>query len=302
MRRHMTNEGQCPVCGLEEETTLHALRDCLDVQNVWNRLLPGLNDSNFFLMDIELWISWNLRTGAGDYSREDWPILFVTAADILWMRRNKIVFEQSFLSTTACLKLIEERVGAIQESLKKNDYVSVEMNHSRGALIRWRNPPQNWIKVNSDGSFNPETGTAACGGVLRDCYGTFMCAYAMRLGSCSIMQGELWGILQGARLAVSRGFVNIIIEADSLCAIRFLHYGIPRTHPSAALVSSIKNTLSNCNVIFNHAFREANKVADMLSKHGHEVEGEMKIFEVVPDFLSLYLFYDSVAVPLERGM
>ncbi|KAK7281801.1 hypothetical protein RIF29_10084 [Crotalaria pallida] len=70
----------------------------------------------------------------GHHSREDWSIIFATTIDTLWMRRNKIVFEDSRLTTSTCVSLIRGRVVAIQESLRMIDMISVEENNSRGCV------------------------------------------------------------------------------------------------------------------------------------------------------------------------
>ncbi|KAK7245008.1 hypothetical protein RIF29_39838 [Crotalaria pallida] len=97
--------------------------------------------------------------------------------------------------------------------------------------------------------------------------------------------------------------IAIYVEADPLSAIRFLQFGIPQTHPSAALVIAIKACLQGHNVVYNHAFREANCVADDgLSKFGHMIGQELHTIDVVPNFLVIPLLADRAAVNFPRGM
>ncbi|KAK7289885.1 hypothetical protein RIF29_03904 [Crotalaria pallida] len=117
---------------------------------------------------------------------------------------------------------------------------------------------------------------AACNGLLRDEHGSFLFGFASKLGPCSLMHAELWGVLIDSQLVVSRGFKNdICVEADLLS--------------------------DECNV-FNHVYREANAPADLLAKCGHSGSQDVDIFEDAPLFLHLALLADRSATYYSRGL
>lgn len=60
--------GVCQLCGTNEETTIHALRDCPEVANVWRALIPFEFWYEFFGSSVESWIEDNMR-------RQDLPNL-----------------------------------------------------------------------------------------------------------------------------------------------------------------------------------------------------------------------------------
>lgn len=53
---------------------------------------------------------------------------------------------------------------------------------------------------------------AGCGGLLRDHNGTRISRF---LGSGSAVTAELWGTLEGIRLAASHGFAGVELHVDS---------------------------------------------------------------------------------------
>ena len=69
----------------------------------------------------------------------------------------------------------------------------VLVRHRHTSCICWKAPPENWLKINSDELVLHQQ-MAACGGVLRDASGSFVRAFATKLGSCPIAVAELWGV------------------------------------------------------------------------------------------------------------
>lgn len=159
--------------------------------------------------------------------------------------------------------------------------------------VSWCPPPHGWMKLNSDGSVITQNEEAACGGVLRDSEGKFVSAYAVNLGKCNIMQAELWGILHGLQLAWQLGVQQVLVESDSMSAIRLVKYGWPALHPASSLLEEIRRSLSlftngNC----THIWREGNFVADQLSKYGHSLPMGVHHFDTPPPCIFNSLFAD----------
>ena len=72
------------------------------------------------------------------------------------------------------------------------------------------------VKLNTDCCLRGNPGRAGNGGVLLDGEGNFLLAFSSFLGSLTSIQAEVRALLFGVRLCISRGYINIHIEMDSL--------------------------------------------------------------------------------------
>ena len=79
-------------------------------------------------------------------------------------------------------------------------------------MIGWNPPPQDWLKINTDGSWKP-SGVATAAGVVRDSFGNWISGFAINLPECpSPLVAELCAILGGLHLSQDLHFTNIIME------------------------------------------------------------------------------------------
>ncbi|KAK7251566.1 hypothetical protein RIF29_34871 [Crotalaria pallida] len=81
--RHVAQNALCPLCGLEDESTLHALRDCGEAQQLWICLVTSGLDPLFNSLDLERWLIWNLCNPMGSFDKRVWKVLFGCAIDTL---------------------------------------------------------------------------------------------------------------------------------------------------------------------------------------------------------------------------
>ena len=59
VRRGMGGDDRCPVCHLEFESVLHALRDCSRVMAVWTQLGVEAWNQGFWNSNLQDWLSTN---------------------------------------------------------------------------------------------------------------------------------------------------------------------------------------------------------------------------------------------------
>ena len=62
-----------------------------------------------------------------------------------------------------------------------------------------------------------------CGGIIKDFMGRWVAGFTCNLGICSSVVAEMWGILEGPKLAKRIGFKKIIIESDSKVVVEKLN-------------------------------------------------------------------------------
>lgn len=99
---------------------------------------------------------------------------------------------------------IAKYVYDIKSTLEGYHVVAHEGNVRDTQLIRWMPPPSRWFKVKLDGGFIRESGMASTGEVLCDEARVWHDRFAINIGFCSIIAGELWGLFKGLKLAWRR--------------------------------------------------------------------------------------------------
>lgn len=275
------------MCLAGEETIIHRLRDCNLMNQVW-RALTAANTSfySFFSDDLHDWL-WSNLTSTNDMHGLSWTIIFGTTISLAWQARNEWVFQNLSISAEQMVHKIKCQGHAIASSIKDHQKLSpcsgVKVG---GGDIRWKPPATGWVKLNCEGSVINFGSQASGGGVLRSDDGVFLFGYACGLGPCSITEAELWAILKGLQIARSCGFSRILIETDSLAAVRLISLDCSPLHSSNNVVQDIRVIMIDCDARLKHVFREANQVVDGFSKYGHSLQS-CAIFQSLSSFVSL---------------
>lgn len=91
------------------------------------------------------------------------------------------------------------------------------LKHRRTEVgISWLPPEQGWVCLNTDGASRDNMNTAACGGVIRDCDGRWLCGFSRYIEVLvSAYIAKLWGSLDGLALACEKGFNKVELRMDS---------------------------------------------------------------------------------------
>ncbi|GLU23528.1 hypothetical protein SLE2022_395260 [Rubroshorea leprosula] len=94
--------------------------------------------------------------------------------------------------------------------------------------------------------------------------------FAVNIGSQSSYMAELWGYRDGLQLAFELGVTHLILEMDSLMAIRMIQVKQTGEGSTSVLLSDIFHYLDTfiaCTV--QHTLREGNSAADFMAAIGH---------------------------------
>ncbi|KAK5832536.1 uncharacterized protein LOC108450866 [Gossypium arboreum] len=89
---------------------------------------------------------------------------------------------------------------------KNNSQNSKSINNLEGS----------WVYLSTDGAVSRDSGYAATGGLALDHEGNWIVGFNRFLGVCSPFEAEVWGILDGILILLSKGFRRIIILTDNL--------------------------------------------------------------------------------------
>ncbi|KAE8732307.1 hypothetical protein F3Y22_tig00002237pilonHSYRG01574 [Hibiscus syriacus] len=241
-RRSLTYDPSYPICR-EPESVIHILRDCRDAKNPWLRIIPAAWHGSFFSSGLDECLFKNLQQSTGyDTWNCSWFHIFSSVMWQLWKRRNSLAWARHF-SSTYCLRLPQTR--------------------SAPRLIHWERPPPGWICINCDGVVSKTNGLSIAGGVLRDSNGRWLLGFTRFTGHCSPLQAELSGLT----IACNRNFSLVLIQSDSLEAVKLIsssNAGDTRSQPLVRSILSLRQRQWITDVKWIP--HEANSVADALSK------------------------------------
>ena len=93
MKKGLSAIDLCPICGIYFETTLHVIRDCEIVKDMWKSIGNSLIKNLFFQQPLKIWLEENLLDETRKCQGIEWPLVFSTAYCLLWYSRNLFIFE-----------------------------------------------------------------------------------------------------------------------------------------------------------------------------------------------------------------
>uniref|UniRef100_A0A803N666 RNase H type-1 domain-containing protein n=1 Tax=Chenopodium quinoa TaxID=63459 RepID=A0A803N666_CHEQI len=210
-KRLQNDDRVCGLCGVEEETELHCMRDCIVARLLWDKSwlenVLGVGHSSFG--DAALaYLEKSPKSGHG---------FFMTVCWAIWNARNRWIF-------------VGERCNP-QESMAYVNKLMVELGgkeeKGRGCVApaarqRWKPPQRNVWKLNVDGGVVEGVGSCA-GAVIRGRDGAVvMCMTWMGEERWSPAIVEAKALLMGLQAAVECGYRRLVVESDCLGLINAL--------------------------------------------------------------------------------
>jgi hypothetical protein len=168
-KRKMDHVATCSICGMEPETSYHAMMRCTKAKALRDCLRED----------------WSLPDEqALQYTGEDWVLVLLSQVDN-YMRaklhlRNNMIFGDGKVRITQSSLFLQSYLGSVQDTRDikfiidekgKCPIVSQVTNNGQTCkeiVVPWRKPATGWAKLNFDASFLEAVGTGAWGAVLRD--------------------------------------------------------------------------------------------------------------------------------------
>ncbi|KAK1568870.1 hypothetical protein Q3G72_029974 [Acer saccharum] len=181
------------------------------------------------------------------------------------------------------------------------NYVVDNKTEKKTCLLLWNPPSLDWVKLNVDGSMDPDSGSIAAGGVIRDHKKNWLGGFTLNKGMGSVIEVELWGIFEGLKIAWKAGYKKVIVETDSQMAVLLLKDKTPLNHPFFSIIQACKALMEDdwsCHIV--HIYRECNKVVDCLAGIGHSLDFGITLFEDPPPQISSALNNDAMGIPSAR--
>lgn len=136
---------------------------------------------------------------------------------------------------------------------------------------RWSKPPDDWLKINTDGAFLPKLSEGGWGFVIRDEMGDVILAGAGKLPRVrDAFQSEVNAGIRGVRAAIDNGISKVILETDSLLLKQALENDSYRLSEAGGSIYELKSLVAGnfMNFQCNFAPRSCNQVAHALAALG----------------------------------
>ncbi|KAH1084338.1 hypothetical protein J1N35_024099 [Gossypium stocksii] len=190
----------------------------------------------------------------------------------IWKNRNLFIFQGITWSVDEIIKIsyswAKKYLSTLQFSFCK----------ARDHLHSWP-LPNSWVSFSTDGSGRFDEGFASSGGCVRDHNGECTIGFAKYLGNCTVLEAELWGILDGLNLILDRRLERILIQTDSIEAINVILDGSSESSNSA-LVRKIHLILRQIEQWkIQYIPRKENLIADNLAKSVCSKRIGLRLFE-----------------------
>lgn len=215
------------------------------------------------------------------------------------MWRNKEVQEEEFLLPAQPWRVISQQIGQYRHAVDMA--IDGKENRYRSVTIQWEAASQGWVIINTDRASKQVGGKAGCGGLCRTHDGQWICGFSCNLGSCTAFIIEIWGVLEGLKLAAVHGFSHVELQVDSMVVVNILQGRESATAAGRCLIEKIRQIMQRfTNIRVRHVYREANICADILAGLGCDYELGIRIYENAPSQLVQGLYHDCSGIAIPR--
>jgi ribonuclease HI len=290
-KRKVVEAKSCPCCTLEEETTFHALWSCPAARDVWESHLSCFQKCYCEGATFKSLVEHCM----GKMSKEDLELLAVLARRI-WLRRNTLVFEGTFVHPDTVCK---GRATSLNEFKRCNGKECIERS-PRGTepIFRpssWIPPPSGIFKVNWDASLSLKKGWLGIGVIVRDCNGVCLGARSVtKQVKVDPKTTEVIAALFAMHFSKEVSFLDVIFEGDATQVVKEINSTPP-------YVSRVCHFLENIHlekgyfrsVSFAYTPRECNAAAHVLAKEASSNKVDLGWLEETPRSVSDIVFKDS---------
>ena len=220
-----------PMCGLEVESTFHALITCGHARALWEAMrefgpLPATDQL------IDNGKEWLLHVLSGCFEQvRDMIILFIWC---IWSLRSDIAhgkvappLEISVDFLVSYLKSLDlARRYSTEEIIKgKMNLLEVRTPEPMGSgqCVPWPPPPVGQAALSVDGSFSVHDGSAVTGMVvLRHNGSAIFAAYRVLFRCNYALEAEIHALMQDMALALQHIELQVIVQSDSIEALSIL--------------------------------------------------------------------------------
>lgn len=137
---------------------------------------------------------------------------------------------------------------------------------------------------------------ASCGSLVRNANGDRLCGNSNNIEICKVLLAELWGVLEGLRIVISKGCERVELQIDNQEVVNISHENTIHSK-ILNIIHNIKNLMVGmAEIKVKKIDREANKCIDSLIEHGLNLQNRKLIFIDCANFLYNLLLSDSIGI------
>lgn len=256
VRRKVLIDATCQLCGLDLESTLHALWSYPKLNVVWALYFGSLRDDAKECSTFRDLFQVCLEKGHP-------TDLLAMLSSHVWLKRNKLRLGE----TVADLRLMNSLArDALLEF--KQAHIIEPSPPSAHRQIKWEPPPPDWVKINFDDAVFHESGKASLGTIIRNDQGLVMAALTQIIPLPTLVEMvEVLATWQTLFFAKELGFDQVILEGDSETAIRAMKLETYSAACFGHILSNIKALSPHFRkLVFRHTCRQGNNVVHSLAR------------------------------------
>ncbi|XP_019152396.1 PREDICTED: uncharacterized protein LOC109149189 [Ipomoea nil] len=295
-KRGFTADERCAICGAEKEDVEHTMRSCPAAEEVWKLINNGDNQGMSLNSDFNTWLKTNVTGNQGGQRRRQRCARFAITAWWIWKWRNDRVFNGVEKDINEKIAWLHRQFKEVEDVLSRNAEQGGRQREDTRRKQPWRPPNEGWIKVNTDGCARTK-GHSACGGVLRNNEGQYIGGFSKKIGTCSALEAEVWGIYVGIQKAWELGYRKVMFETDCSKAINLINGAEDYDGTAKNLVQLCRDAKTrNWEISFTYAPREQNKVADMLANQAYTQGDVFNWFVSPPRDIQRFLREDELGL------
>ncbi|XBH85970.1 hypothetical protein VPH35_073750 [Triticum aestivum] len=275
--RHISTRSTCPLCGVEEEGSFHALVTCNNVRMIWLNMRTRwpLPSDEILIDNGKDWVLHVLANCTDEV--RDMVIMLIWR---IWQLRTDQTHGKEIPPMEVTVEFLDSYYRSIklagryntEEIIKGKMTVSAECT---GSLVKvkppnrpWPAPQPGYTALSVDGSFLASDGSAAAGMILRDEEGKIIFSADRYIFHCNdSLEAEIHALMQGMVLAIQNTSLPVIVQLDSAEALSILSNNGLLKSSYGQLVLEIKELMSNREFLPQKIHRSQNCVADRLATY-----------------------------------
>ncbi|CAN6679920.1 unnamed protein product [Malus baccata var. baccata] len=299
-RRRSSVSSTCPICLRHAETIEHLFFTCPWVEPIW---FGGAMTYKIDRDASHSWVDWLSGVWSDSFafsSQANWVQTYIAyTCWFIWKTHCDFVFNKVTINPSKVVFAIFSAVGYF---LDANAVLGVSRSGGSGGVVpvsRWCAPSSHFFKINVDASWSKVSMKGFAGVIIRAAEGRFVAAARYPLSAPSAAVAEAIALLRRCELGAAMGIQAMIVESDSLDAVKCLSVSLEMgswdTFPVLARVKQLGEDFQFCR--WSWVPRSANGATHELASAGFPEMSEYVWVERPPSSLVFVLNNDGLLCP-----